>query len=215
MKSSKCPEDISKWKTKSVPEFFLHHSADSNVGFWQNALSVKSYKVDVRKIQNFRSYKNKWPSNSKNGVGIPKSHVHVINGQKSTLEIWLVCSDKLEAQWYHLYLKRVYIIYRKRALYTKMVSSLLARVHTIRDKNANCQLKTVLKNCFVLSSFLRSIHSSACWPPWWRWCWVLTIISLISSRVWWLILLSLVGLLLLLSPFFPGLLKFCWNISSS
>ena len=57
--------------------------------------------------------KNYLPSNSKNGVGIPKSHIHAINGQKSKLEIWLLCSDKLETQWYYLCLKRVYIIYRK------------------------------------------------------------------------------------------------------
>ena len=69
----------SEKETKSVPEFFLHHSAESNVGSWQNALSVKIYKVDVRKIQNFRSYEKQLTNN---GVGIPKSHIHVINGQK-------------------------------------------------------------------------------------------------------------------------------------
>ena len=46
-----------------------------------------------RKIQNFRSYEKKWPK-QQNGFGIRKSHVHVINGRKSTLEIWLICSDK-------------------------------------------------------------------------------------------------------------------------
>ena len=56
MKSDKCPKDMPKVKTKSALELFLHHSAESEVGFWQNALSVKSYKVDVRKIQNFRSH---------------------------------------------------------------------------------------------------------------------------------------------------------------
>ena len=56
MWNDKCPKDMSKWKAKSAPEFFLHHSAESNVGSWQNALSVKIYKVDVRKIQNLRSH---------------------------------------------------------------------------------------------------------------------------------------------------------------
>ena len=56
MWTHKCPKDMSKWKTRSAPDFFWHHSAESNVGSWQNALSVKIYKVDVRKIQNLRSH---------------------------------------------------------------------------------------------------------------------------------------------------------------
>ena len=98
-------------KTQSAPEFFLQHCAESIVclGIGENNLLM-----DRRKIQNFKPYairKTIDQSNNKNGVRIPKSHIHVINGQKSKLESWVVCSDKFRRQ-------------KNGALYTKMVSSL-------------------------------------------------------------------------------------------
>ena len=50
--------------------------------------------IDGRNIQNFRPDGKQFHSNNKNGIGIPKSHIHVNNGQKSRLESWMVCTSK-------------------------------------------------------------------------------------------------------------------------
>lgn len=138
-----------KWKKKSAPEIFSRHSAESNVGSRQNALSVKIYKVDVRKIQNVKSNEKDWPSNKKNGIGIPKSHIDVINGQ-------IVYSDKSETQWYYLYLSEYISFTEKRILCTKMVSSFSGKstYHTypyvIKMQTVSWQTVQKIVLCYLL-----------------------------------------------------------------
>ena len=105
MWNDKCHWDMSKWKTMS-----LRHAERKKTVCFQIPFAILCGKhchvlaecligenhlpMDGRKIQNFRSYKKQLTKATKNWVGIPKSHIHVINGQKSKLESRVVCSDK-------------------------------------------------------------------------------------------------------------------------
>ena len=64
---------------------------------------------------------------------------------------------------------RVYIIYRKTNSVHEDGIIFFWQEYipyvSIRDKNANCQLTNCTENRFVLSSFLRSIHSFVLWSP--------------------------------------------------
>ena len=159
MWTHKCPKDMSKWKTRSAPDFFWHHSAESNVGSWQNALSVKIYKADVRKIQNFRPYEKQ----------LTKQQQKRSRNSKVThsCDQWTKIEDgnliglfgQIEDAMVVSLPKRVYIYInhlQKNELCTRRWYHLfLARVHTIRNKMQAVTWKTVQKNRFVLSSSLR------------------------------------------------------------
>ena len=139
---------MSIWKTKSAPESFCT--------IVRKAMSVLAKCLMGEKLRSGRSQDSEFqvirkttdPSNNKNGSGIPKSHIHVINGRKSRLEIWLACSDKFgdiailflskksiyhsqknglcTRRWYHLFLVRVNTI---RGQKHNGISSLTKRVY--------------------------------------------------------------------------------------